>query len=219
MNYATMFKSKPDYVHDDKYDADWAVWRSDTEKRVYVRFEGTKSFKDVLMDLWFRPSKVSAFDGADWKAHKGFKNAYYSVRSKVLDKCYELYHEGDELTILGHSLGGAMALLAVEDIGWHFKKKVLCITWGAPRVAESEKGQKAISSYMADGSYNFENGSDPIPKLPWWFKKSPKASHIGEKKFSLLKAIKDTLFNGCSKYHCGYGDESIYIEFLSSLTV
>lgn len=212
MNYAEIYKKKPHYTHDDKYDADWAVWKEGSN--IYVRFDGTHSFKDVLMDLWFWQSNVAAFDGADWEAHTGFKKAYYSVRNEVLDKCYELYKDGDEFIVLGHSLGGAMALLSVEDIGWHFKKKVLCITWGAPRVAKDKKGRNAISAYMADGSYNFENGSDIVPKLPWWYQKSPKSTHIG-KKYSNVKALKDMLLNGCAKYHCGYGDESIYVSFLS----
>lgn len=210
MDYAKLYKDEPNYTKVKETDADWAVWRMNNEKRIYVRFEGTHSFKDALIDLCFFQSKVTAYDGADWEAHAGFKKAYYSCRDEVLDKCYELYQEGDEFTILGHSLGGAMALLAVEDIGWHFKKKVLCITWGAPRVAKDSHGTYAIRQYMTDDSKNFENGSDLVPNLPWWYSNSPIIVHVGEEKYSNSKAIKDVIFNGCAKYHCGYGDENLY---------
>lgn len=206
-NYAELYKDEPDYIKDKKFDADWSVWTKDNV--LFVRFEGTKSVKDAAMDLLAFQSKVAAYDGADWEAHAGFKYAYYSVRNQVLDKCYELYQEGMKIMVLGHSLGGAMALLATEDIGWHFKTKVTNITWGAPRVAKGKKGVEAIKAYQDDDSINFENGSDIVPTLPWWFAANPKIVHIGEPKFNVLKGIWDVI-SGKLKYHCGYGNESLY---------
>lgn len=206
-NYAELFKNNPKYIKDKKFDADWAVWIKDDV--LYVRFEETKSIKDVLIDAMAFSSKVEAFDGANWKVHAGFKFAYYSIRNKVLDKCYELYKEGMKIMILGHSLGGAMALLASEDIGWHFKTKVTNITWGAPRVAKNKKGINAIKEYLDEESFNFENGSDIIPKLPFWFAKNPKMTHIGEPRFKCLVGIYDFI-SGKLKYHCGYKDKDLY---------
>jgi hypothetical protein len=49
-----------------------------------------------------------------------------------------------------------------------------------------------------------------VPNLPWWYSNSPIIVHVGEEKYSNFKAIKDVIFNGCAKYHCGYGDEKLY---------
>lgn len=208
MNYSELYKNEPAYIKDSTYDADWAVWKDG--HTIYVRFEGTKSFKDACMDLLAFQSKIKAYDGATWDAHAGFKTAYYSVRNKVLDTCYSLYKKGDKFMVLGHSLGGAMALLATEDIGWHFKQKLTLITWGAPRVAKDQNGIDAIKEYMNKDSRNFENGSDIVPTLPWWFATNPMVVHIGEAKYSNAKALKDVIFNGCKKYHCGYGNPDLY---------
>lgn len=207
MDYAKLYREEPSYTKDKAYDADWAVWTKG--KTLYIRFEGTKSIKDALMDLLAFQSKVSAFDGAAWEAHAGFKCAYYSVRDKVLDKCYEFYKKGMKIMVVGHSLGGAMALLATEDIGWHFKQKVTTITYGAPRVAKDQKGIDAIKEYMTEDSKNFENGSDIVPTLPWWFAKNPMVVHIGEAKYNGWKGTWDVI-SGKLKYHCGYGNDDLY---------
>ena len=207
-NYAKMYADEPTYIKDEKLDADWAVWTKDNA--LYVRFDGTKSDKDVAVDLMVIQSKVAAYDGADWDTHTGFKLAYYSVRNQVLDKCYELYKEGMKIFVLGHSLGGAMALLATEDIGWHFKTKVTNITWGAPRVAKDKKGVEAIRAYQDEDSRNFENGSDIVPALPWWFAMNPRVVRIGETNFNGWDGTVDML-SGKLKYHCGYDNEKLYV--------
>lgn len=196
IDYAKEFRNEPDYEKDSTLDADWQVWVEDSILK--VRFEGTKSVKDFLVDFCFFTSKVEAFDGADWKVHKGFKDAYYSVRDKVLDKVYNLM-EGHDYDILveGHSLGGAMAIIAAEDIGWHFKKKVTLVTWGAPRPIVNNEGLEIIKDYLTDDSYNFEYSSDTVPLLPWFYKKNPAVVHL-DSKWSLLKAFK------LLKWHCNY---------------
>jgi len=208
VNFAELYRDDPDYNKVEETDADWSVCRENDKKCICIRFKGTTSFKDVLIDLLFWTSRVEAFDGADWKVHYGFKKAYYSCRDAILDKCYKLYQEGDTFLICGHSLGGAMALIAAEDIGWHFKTKVQCITWGAPRVTTQKKGIAMINQYLTDSSFNFEFSSDPIPVLQFWFKKNPRVAHLGAK-FNFWEALKD-IFKQLHIYHCGYGDDSIY---------
>lgn len=203
IDYAKLYIDEPDYIKDTKVDADWAVWK--TGKTINVRFEGSKTFLDWVMNFWFRRTKVEAYDGSSWKVHKGFKTAYYSVRNKVLDKCYDLYEKGDKFRVMGHSLGGAMALLAAEDIGWHFKQRVNLITWGAPRPIVESEGVKVLESYMDSKSVCFKNGSDLIPYLPWFYKVNPKTFHIGEI-FNIFKAICQS-----KKYHsANYAKAELY---------
>lgn len=196
IDYSKEFRNEPDYEKDSTLDANWQVWVEDNILK--VRFEGTKSFKDVLVDFCFLSSRVKAFDGATWKVHKGFKDAYYSVRNKVLDKAYSLMEGHDyEILVEGHSLGGAMAIIAAEDFSWHFNKKVTLATWGAPRPIVNKKGLNIVKECITEDSYNFEYSSDTVPLLPWFYKKNPKVVHLG-KKWNLFKAF------SLLKWHTGY---------------
>src|SRR5262249_60026129 len=67
--------------------------------------------------------------------------------------------------ITGHSLGGALALLAA----WRFKRKFVPIhqvyTFGAPMVGNAETAE-AIDRELPDRIFRYVNNQDPIPMLP-----------------------------------------------------
>lgn len=208
LSYALLFDKIHhfDFIKNKKFDADWIVFKEDNI--IYVAFEGTKSFKDVLMDLLFIPVKDKLFNDLSLKFHKGFRDAYWSVRSQVLDECYKLYKEGDSFTLLGHSLGGAMAGIAAEDIAYHFNTKVTLITYGAPYIAANKKTAKNVNSYLTDESIAFENGNDFIPHVPFFFKHINNKKHIG-KKYNFFKAFYNLIFQKASE-HTSYNNSSIY---------
>lgn len=196
LDYAKEFRNEPDYVKNTELDADWAVWVEDGVLK--VRFEGTKSYLDALVDIYFFKSKVKAFDGSTWSVHKGFKDAYYSIRCELLDKAYDLMGEHDyPILVEGHSLGGAMAIIASEDLSYHFNKKVTLITWGAPRAIVDKEGLEAIKKCTTEDSHNFEYASDVVPKLPWFYEKNPYSEHSGHK-WNFFKAF------AVLKWHCHY---------------
>ena len=70
------------------------------------------------------------------RAHGGFLRAYLSVREAVHRLLKEL--GGTTLLVTGHSLGGALAVLAACDFGAQFRGNLKCITFGSPRVGNSE---------------------------------------------------------------------------------
>src|SRR5262249_44787967 len=65
----------------------------------------------------------------------------------------------------GHSLGGALALLAA----WRFKRKTVpthqTYTFGGPMVGNAETAQ-AIDRELPDRVFRYVNDQDPVPKLP-----------------------------------------------------
>ena len=67
--------------------------------------------------------------------------------------------------ITGHSLGGALALLAA----WRFKRKFVPIhqiyTYGAPMVGNPQTAE-AIDRELPDRIFRYVNVPDPVPKLP-----------------------------------------------------
>jgi putative lipase involved disintegration of autophagic bodies len=67
--------------------------------------------------------------------------------------------------ITGHSLGGALALLAA----WRCKRKFVPVhqiyTFGAPMVGNVETAE-AIDRELPDRIFRYVNDHDPVPKLP-----------------------------------------------------
>lgn len=121
--------------------------------------------------------------------HWGFYTSWANTRKQILDNVQELVslHPDYELTLVGHSLGGAVAALAGLDFkarGWHPR----VTTFGEPRI-----GNLGLVKYL-DQRFNLAGGlpqndtspeyrrvthiDDPVPLLPlteWGY-----AMHAGE---------------------------------------
>lgn len=102
------------------------------------------------------------------KMHKGFTRAYFSVRDRVHE--YIRDHQIEQVTVTGHSLGGALATLCAVDIQYNFGNRIPKIdvyTYGAPKVGND--GFRDSFNRRVPDSYRFVNGMDLVPALPrWW---------------------------------------------------
>jgi predicted lipase len=127
------------------------------------------------------------------EVHRGFYQAYLSVGDEV-QKLIEEQSDGisKRLIFTGHSLGGALAILA------SLKCRILnlphkVITFGCPRV-----GSRALASYMRHTVVRIEAAGDQVPHTPWpWVPWRPSClyCHAG-------KVIKrGTYFPGLTKPH------------------
>jgi predicted lipase len=99
--------------------------------------------------------------------HRGFVQAYFSVRDQVHD--YIRSNPISTVTITGHSLGGALATLCAIDVQYNFSQKVAVevYTFGAPKVGN--EGFQESFNRRVPNSYRFVVGMDMIPELPrWW---------------------------------------------------
>jgi hypothetical protein len=151
-----------------------------SDDHLVVAFRGTESptsiegLKDWLLtdavNLLILPEGdlgtdfVAAGVGARW--HQGFMKALADVwgpLSEAVDA--ERKRSERPLWVTGHSLGGALAVLAA----WRFKRKFVPVhqvyTFGAPMVGNEETA-RAIDRELPDKVFRYVNASDPIPRLP-----------------------------------------------------
>ena len=72
----------------------------------------TRDEEQWLRDLDARP--VPALYGGQGNVHRGFQNQYSIIHTSLWAGLHGLYY--DELWIIGHSLGGALAILAAGEL-------------------------------------------------------------------------------------------------------
>ena len=124
-----------------------------------ICFRGTKQIKDWLTNADISAHPVSDPKGGGYigNMHKGFHEAYQSVHAEITARLKG--HEDLPLYITGHSLGGALAVVAT----WYQKSSKLaaCYTFGAPRV-----GDHRLLGRFKTPIYRIVNGPDPVPFVP-----------------------------------------------------
>ncbi len=94
------------------------------------------------------------------RIHRGFRDALDEIWTD-LQVCLErLIARGCRLWITGHSLGGALALLAADRLCRIYEVQGV-YTFGAPRI-----GDKRFTSGFAPRSFRIVNNNDLVPHLP-----------------------------------------------------
>ena len=124
-----------------------------------VCFRGTKQIRDWMTNLDISPIPIKdpRTGGIIGNMHKGFHDAYRSVHDDISNRLKG--HEDLPLYITGHSLGGALAVVAT----WFQSSQRLaaCYTFGAPRV-----GDQGLIDRFKTPIYRIVNGPDPVTLVP-----------------------------------------------------
>jgi hypothetical protein len=107
---------------------------------------------------------VAAGVGARW--HQGFMRALGDIWGPLTEEVEAERKKNDRpLWVTGHSLGGALAVLAA----WRFKRKFVPVhqvyTYGGPMVGNAEVAQ-AIDREFPGKIFRYVNSEDPVPRLP-----------------------------------------------------
>jgi hypothetical protein len=150
------------------------------DDHIVVAFRGTESpatidgLKDWLLtdavNLLILPEGDLGTDfaaaGVDARWHLGFMKALADIWDPLFQAVMaELKKSERPIWVTGHSLGGALAVLAA----WRFKRKFVPVhqiyTFGAPMVGNTVTAA-AIDREFADKIFRYVNVPDPIPKLP-----------------------------------------------------
>ena len=147
---------------------------------IVVAFRGTESptsidgLKDWLLNdalnLLIVPEGRMGTDfiaaGVDARFHQGFINALMAIWDPMFERVTaELKMAERPLWITGHSLGGALALLAA----WLFLRKFVAVhqiyTFGGPMIG-NPAAVAAFDREFRGKIYRFVDTRDPVPQLP-----------------------------------------------------
>ena len=126
-----------------------------------IAFRGTDS--DEISD-WIANLSQSAVDTPHGPIHKGFHNAYFSLKPQVVKILSE--RKPKHLWITGHSLGGALALVCAYDLIETEQVQIRgLVTFGQPMVARRDLA-KYLNKTLLGRYARFVNKADVVARIP-----------------------------------------------------
>jgi triacylglycerol lipase len=135
---------------------------------VVVAFRGTEPINadDWLSDVNYHQCTLS--DDVPGLLHSGFANALGDgVTEQMRDALANLVGgEETRLFLTGHSLGGALAVVAAALLHFHFHRKVAGVfTYGQPRVG-NPSFSAAFDHALGPVTFRYVNDMDVVPHVP-----------------------------------------------------
>lgn len=126
----------------------------DKDKIAVLAFRGTQAteWSDIKADLYAILKRSTGF-----KIHSGFLKAFENVEQPIKEEVDRLNDYA--LYITGHSLGGALALIATRKL--ERDNIAACYTFGSPRVGSSE-----FADPIKTPIYRIVNTADVVPRMP-----------------------------------------------------
>ncbi|WP_234353030.1 lipase family protein [Streptomyces sp. NRRL B-1140] len=147
-----------------------------SDRMIVVAFRGTESrqIRDWLTDTTTPPVPGPGGKGF---VHHGFNQALASVHPQIRDTVHELRANNQSVWITGHSLGGALAMLAGARMYFeepnHLPDGVY--TFGQPRTCERLLAA-AHKTPFKNRHHRFVNNNDIVPTVP----AEPAFTHVGQ---------------------------------------
>jgi len=133
------------------------------KNRVYIIFRGTKTPKEWISNLTINLEEY--FIPSYGTVHEGFLEVYNSIKG-IINKNINKIQNNNQLYITGHSLGAALATLALPDIEINYKKRINALyTFGSPRVGNNEFVEQ-FNTRFKNRSFRVVNTSDVVTSIP-----------------------------------------------------
>lgn len=130
-----------------------------------IAFRGTEPlnvkdwFTDLMIGAVFAPAGLG-------KVHQGFDTAYRVIQSPLRQLLSDWKADDNPIWIAGHSLGGALAVLAAVDLTLNRKLPVQGVyTFGQPRVGDRTFA-RSVKRTLGDRLVRFVNNQDVVPQVP-----------------------------------------------------
>ena len=138
-----------------------------------------------------------------WFVHAGFRLKWRAIKDQVHKVIEESLSGIGRIVFVGHSQGGALAILAHEYAGFNFPQcPVETITFGAPRVVFFWNFKKIKNRF--EDITKYRTFMDIVPHLPpkiFGYKDTGKIVIVGEKKFQFPFPLKKI-----AEAHESYGE-------------
>jgi predicted lipase len=168
-------------VQDPKTKARGIVVYSQPLNSIFVTFAGT-----TTINGWVENFKVW-LSNADWnddftkklrkpqhaslmKLHAGIEASYVSIREEIMAKANEFAtaFESAAVVFSGHSLGGALAVLAAVDFNDKFDHddRISVYSFGQPRLGNKRWAEYVNGLGFSDRIYRIRRRGDPFGHLP-----------------------------------------------------
>lgn len=157
-----------------------------TKRFAVISFRGTSSFKDIKTDLRFR-TFGSKNDGSENPrqlpaGHNGFRLSLIDLidQHKFFDQLGEMvdYYKADPknypIFLTGHSLGGALAIMAIKPLQFNNEFQFGGAYTFAPAMAVADSSVYAYENEK-DRIHNIINHTDIVPRL-----NRNRGNHIGK---------------------------------------
>jgi hypothetical protein len=132
----------------------YLAWNGES---VVFAARGTTDLADVRTDLKFRRRDLAA--AGKGCVHRGFLAAWRSIADDVLPLLEEKFREGLRGEAVGHSLGGALAVVAAAESG----QVETVTTFGCPRVGDAAFARRCRAAFA---HRRVVRGADAVPLLP-----------------------------------------------------
>ena len=163
----------------------------DCEGELIIAFRGTKTVRDVLTDvrvdkdkctdicytpLYLHEERESKTKSGVPMVHSGFHEMYGVIKYALFDVVQR--HLRDEkppihqVTLTGHSLGGAMSILATPCLLYGLNGlglRVSNVTFGSPKVGNwdfSVLYNRLVEKHAIHAATHYFHNSDQVPCLP-----------------------------------------------------
>ena len=130
-----------------------------------IAFRGTANLRNWLTDL---ECDLKPWQSPHARVHAGFRAAWRSVRDDVIE-AVEDFGPDRRIWLTGHSLGGALAMLAALDL----KREVSnaahlagCYTFGQPRVGNADF-RSWYNAVFRERTFRVVHSDDIVARVPW----------------------------------------------------
>jgi hypothetical protein len=134
-------------------------------KTAFVAFRGTQTFDDWMgdFDALFEPY---AYVPGGGQVHMGFQSIYRALHDSVAAGIAAATDGCDDLLVTGHSLGGALAVIAAPDLARNLKPALVpeLITFAGPAVGLADFAR--FFDLVIPSCYRVTNFWDLVPRVP-----------------------------------------------------
>ncbi len=141
----------------------------ESAERSVIAFRGTASALDWMTNAMARQVDYRFVEGGG-RTHQGMTDIYASLRTRLFAAVWSLPTD-KPLYLTGHSLGGALAVLAAPDLAANAGIVPSVYTYGAPRVGNWRF--MLLFNKLIPEAYRWQNAYDLVTHVPPILYRSP----------------------------------------------